>query len=196
MQFASHRPCIGTSLREGQRFTAPKLWMQSWSPCSLVPSRLGQQARDRRPFADALVVLEISLHIYVCPEPSVSTFGACRAAVQSGRSLYAMGCMPASKSHELGFATHKCTTAKCGGVFLSIAASAQNDLLPDRPLISRDRSTIHDRDLNAAVTIACIGCDTLGLKWPGSRPSGQSIQVIDLGSSALQGGEASHAAQH
>lgn len=31
--------------------------------------------------------------------------------------------------------------------------------------------TVHDRDLNGAVNIARVGCDALGLKWPGSLPS-------------------------
>jgi transposase len=28
--------------------------------------------------------------------------------------------------------------------------------------------TVHDRDVNAALNIARLGCETTGLKWPGS----------------------------
>lgn len=39
---------------------------------------------------------------------------------------------------------------------------------------------VHNRDLNAAVNIARLGCETLGLKWPGSPALGVGRHHLDI----------------
>lgn len=56
------------------------------------------------------------------------------------------------------------TCAACG----SISGPKGREGLGIRQWVCGDCGTVHDRDGNAAVNIARFGCETLGLKWPGS----------------------------
>lgn len=60
------------------------------------------------------------------------------------------------------FTTQACSC--CG----SIGGPKGREGLGVRQWVCGCCGTVHDRDLNAAVNIARLGCETLGLKWPGS----------------------------
>ena len=61
------------------------------------------------------------------------------------------------------FSTQACSV--CG----SISGPKGREGLEVRRWVCGDCETEHDRDGNAAMNIARFGCETLGLKWPGSR---------------------------
>lgn len=51
---------------------------------------------------------------------------------------------------------------------LAVSGPKGREGLAVRQWVCPDCGSDHDRDLNAAVNIARLGCETLGLKWPGS----------------------------
>ena len=61
----------------------------------------------------------------------------------------------------------KFTTQACS-VCQSIGGPKGRNGLGIRQWVCAECGTVHDRDLNAAINIARLGCETLGLKWPGS----------------------------
>lgn len=61
----------------------------------------------------------------------------------------------------------KFTTQACS-VCASIGGPKGREGLGIRQWVCDDCGAAHDRDLNAAMNIARLGCETLGLKWPGS----------------------------
>jgi IS605 OrfB family transposase len=56
------------------------------------------------------------------------------------------------------------TCSDCG----SISGPKGREGLEVRQWVCSECETVHDRDANAALNIARFGCETLGLKWPGS----------------------------
>lgn len=60
------------------------------------------------------------------------------------------------------YTTQACS--ECG----SLGGPKGREGLGIRQWVCGDCGTIHDRDFNAAMNIARLGCKTLGLKWPGS----------------------------
>lgn len=63
------------------------------------------------------------------------------------------------------FTTQACS--ECG----SLGGPKGREGLGVRQWVCGECGTVHDRDLNGAVNIARVGCDALGLKWPGSLSS-------------------------
>ncbi|MGH7014984.1 MAG: zinc ribbon domain-containing protein [Stellaceae bacterium] len=59
------------------------------------------------------------------------------------------------------------TTQACS-VCGSIGGSKGREELGIRQWVCDDCGAVHDRDSNATMNIARLGCETLGLKWPGS----------------------------
>ena len=59
------------------------------------------------------------------------------------------------------------TTQACSGCASLGGPKGRSDL-GIRQWVCAECGTVHDRDGNAAVNIARVGCDALGLKWPGS----------------------------
>jgi putative transposase len=60
------------------------------------------------------------------------------------------------------------TTQTCSECF-ALSGPQGREGLAVRQWVCGDCGSVHDRDQNAALNIARLGCETLGLKGPGSR---------------------------